>query len=348
MSAGDTRDAPAAPEIIDRLSRAIYPSYALLAGMQLDLFTPLKDHPLDTAGVANAVGVNGDRLQPLLYALVVTGLLLEEKGVFSNSPEADRYLVRDSRDFMGDRHLLWSDIWQSAMRTADSIRMGEPQAKHDFNTMTEAELDAFFGGLHPNAVAAGREFATAHDFSACRTVADVGGGSGGFAIGLAQECPNIQVTVVDLQHVTTVTRRFVEAAGADARVSVASANIVAEAVPGEYDAAILKNFIQVLSPVQAAKALRHVFEAMKPGGVVYVTGHILEDSRRAPAESVLFNVVFLNVYTDGRAYTRSEYSEWLTQAGFSGIDFVDEELVVARKPGTAPTLGSTAGDGESD
>ena len=71
-----------AADTIERLSQAVYPSYAMLAGMQLDLFTPLKDGPLGCAGIARAIGVNADKLQPLLYALVATGLLLEENERF--------------------------------------------------------------------------------------------------------------------------------------------------------------------------------------------------------------------------------------------------------------------------
>ncbi len=33
-------------ETIDKLASAVYPSFAMLAGMQLDLFTPLKDGPM--------------------------------------------------------------------------------------------------------------------------------------------------------------------------------------------------------------------------------------------------------------------------------------------------------------
>lgn len=34
------------PKTIETLADAVYPSFAMLAGMELDLFTPLKDGPL--------------------------------------------------------------------------------------------------------------------------------------------------------------------------------------------------------------------------------------------------------------------------------------------------------------
>ena len=45
------------PETIEGLASAVPPALAMLAGKQLDLFTPLKDGPLSTEQIANALGV---------------------------------------------------------------------------------------------------------------------------------------------------------------------------------------------------------------------------------------------------------------------------------------------------
>ncbi len=60
---------PLKPETIQGLSTAAYSASALLAGMQLDLFTPLKGGVLGGEQIAAAIGVNPARLNPLLYAL---------------------------------------------------------------------------------------------------------------------------------------------------------------------------------------------------------------------------------------------------------------------------------------
>ena len=50
----------------------------MLAGMQLDLFTPLKDGPMSTEQIADALGVRPDNLKGLLYALLAAELLVVE------------------------------------------------------------------------------------------------------------------------------------------------------------------------------------------------------------------------------------------------------------------------------
>jgi hypothetical protein len=83
------------PTTIFRHAYGIYPPMAMLAGMQLDVFTPLKNGPMTAAALASALTLETVKLRPLLYALVHAELLnLVEGDRFANTPEADVYLVR--------------------------------------------------------------------------------------------------------------------------------------------------------------------------------------------------------------------------------------------------------------
>jgi len=79
-----------------RILQSVYPPFAMIAGMQLDLFTPLKDNPMTAEQIASALGVRPAKLKPLLYALVVAGLLNVEGELFVNTDTANRFLVRGS------------------------------------------------------------------------------------------------------------------------------------------------------------------------------------------------------------------------------------------------------------
>jgi hypothetical protein len=66
-------DAIPEPVILDSLNDAVFGAMSVLAGMQLDLFTPLKDRPLSADQIAASLGAEATKLRPLLYALVVVG-----------------------------------------------------------------------------------------------------------------------------------------------------------------------------------------------------------------------------------------------------------------------------------
>jgi hypothetical protein len=140
---------------INRHAEGVFPAMAMLAGMQLDVFTPLKDGPLPASDIAAAIGVKVDKLTPLLYALVVAELLTVDAGRFGNTPEADTYLVRGRSSYLRGEQDFYADIWQAMLKTATTIRTGVPQHKHDFYGMAEDEMVFFFEGLHRRAVTAG-------------------------------------------------------------------------------------------------------------------------------------------------------------------------------------------------
>ena len=263
---------PETPDTINSLADAVFPAMAMLAGMKLDLFTPLKNGPLTTGEIAAEIGVPPRQLGPLLYALVEADLLVVENGRFSNTDEAARFLVKCAPGYVGARHLSFSRQWSGLVKTADSIKSDSPQARLEFSTMSPEELENFYSGSIAAARAAGRGLVERYDFSAYRRLVDVAGGSGGVAVGITESCPNIQATVVDLPSTIPHTQKYLDTAKASGRVGVQAANVVEGPFPGSYDVAVLKSFIQVLSADHARSALRHVNQSMEPGGLCLFWG----------------------------------------------------------------------------
>lgn len=321
---------------IERLNNAVYPSLAMLAGMQLELFTPLAEGPLTAAALADRLGVGAAKLRPLLDALVIAELLVPvTDDRFANAPEAARFLVKGRPDYLGGMHEVLSDFWTAALQTAATIRTGIPQAHHDFNAMSDAELTAFFRGLHGGNLARGRDLLAAGlDLSACRSMLDVGGGSGGLTMALCEALPELTATILELPRVAPITRRFLADAGHDERVTVTVGDAVAAPPAGQFDLAVLSSVVQVLGPADAAALLRHVGQALRPGGRIVIIGRLVDDDRRSPPHLALFNLVFINIYHAGLAYTEGEYRGWLAAAGFIDIErstLAATELITATR-----------------
>ena len=213
---------PLRPDTIEKLNSAVYPSFAMVAGMQLDVFTPLKDGPLSVEDLADALTVKPHKLRPLLYALVAAELLTVEDECFSNTPEAAHFLVRGRPAYLGDTYEGRLRRWQATLHTAETIRTGVPQAKVDYAAMSPDQLEPWYRGIHAEAVAAARTLMARHDFSSARHLVDVGGGSGGLALTIADACPQLQATVIDPVTVTPITQRYIDEAGLAERVHVIS------------------------------------------------------------------------------------------------------------------------------
>jgi hypothetical protein len=329
-----TNPPPVAPDTINRHQSAIYPAMAMLAGMELDVFTPLKDGALTGAEIAAAIGVNSRRLIPLLYALVAAELLKVQDDRFSNTPEAETYLVQGHVSYLGNsRRAYYADIWQAMLKTAASIRSDAPQHKHDFHAMTEAEMMAFFRGQHFNAVAAGEYLARTYDFASAGHIMDVAAGSGGVAIGACQTCPDLTATAVDLPGVISVTRQFLVESTVGDRITTAVGDVIAGSLGARCAIVVIRNLIQVMSLDEAQIAVSNVAKILYPGGRLFVAGAMLDDTRQSPMDLVGQNLMYLNIYDHGMVYTEGEYRDLLANAGL-----VDVEVQLGCMPGGASVV----------
>jgi 2-polyprenyl-3-methyl-5-hydroxy-6-metoxy-1,4-benzoquinol methylase len=314
-----SRDESDLPRTIETLAQATYPSFALQAGMELDVFTPLKDGPLEAAAVATAAGTDPAKTAQLLHALVAIGMMRYDGARFSNSPEANRYLVRGRADYIGMRHHANRRRWESMLRVAETIRTGTPQRGMDYAAMSSELRESFYRGTFTECLAAGRELATRLDFSTCHHLVDVGGGSGGVSVAMAEAWPHLSVTLADLPSTVAVAERYISEAGLKSRIELKPTDIATGGLEGTYDVAIMRGLIPVLTPPQIRAALRNVHHALEPSSPLYVVGWILDDARSSPLSYATYNLLFVNDYENALIHTESEHRLWLTEAGFADI-----------------------------
>ena len=312
--------APSPPATIQRLQAGVAPALAMLAGMQLGVFTQLADKPLTGAEIAARLGVAEERLSRLLYALVLSDLLEFREHRFANTAEAAAFLAEGRPGYIGATHELWSQLWQADLGTAASIRSGRPVALHDFATAGDAEMAAMLRGMHPHTTAAGRDLMQRFDFSGYRSVVDIGGGTGGLAAALCEANPTLQATLFDLSRTASLAAPILRASAGGDRVAVEPGDILAAPPSGVHDAAIVRALVQVLGSTDARRAIVNTGAAVRSGGHVYILGGgKLDDDRLGPRPAVFWSVTFMNIYAAGASYTEAEHAEWLADAGCGDV-----------------------------
>src|SRR4051794_5075510 len=139
---------PPSPQNITQKLICAFPPAALLAALELELFTALAEQALTGEELAHAMGVRPRRLLPILNVLLLSGLLKSEGDRFVNGEEALCYLIKGKSTYIGGIHELYADLYRAVLSTAASIREDRPIARHDFATMSDEELASFFRGLH--------------------------------------------------------------------------------------------------------------------------------------------------------------------------------------------------------
>jgi SAM-dependent methyltransferase len=336
----ESDDAPPAPDRIRAIEAAVGPAFALLAGMQLGLFTALGGETLTAETLAARLGLPAPRLRRLLDALVVAGLLLAEGDAYTNGAEARHFLDETKPGSIAGEHALLAMLWRADLMTAESIRTGRPAALHDYRSDDVAGATAFFGSLAAGALAFGAELARER-LDGVATILDVGGGAGHTALGMLRARPALRPTVLELGPTLDVARAMLAAEPDAAAIRLQPDDITVAAPAGRFDALLMKAFLQCLGPDEARRAVGHAYACLRPGGRIFIAGAgILDDGGRSPAGAVFFDLTFMNIYPAGASHRRRDYVDWLEAAGFGEVDISalpSGTLVISARRPLAPT-----------
>src|SRR2546428_152498 len=100
-----------------------------------------------------------------------------------------------------------------------------------------------------------RRLAKEFDFSGCRSVIDVGGGSGSGLLGLLEAYPKLRGTLFELPPIAAIAETLLRGAAHADRIAIEAGDITAAPPESRHDAAICMQLIQVLSPADAARAI---------------------------------------------------------------------------------------------
>lgn len=306
---------------ISQLVTDIYGSLALLAAMQIDLFTPLGAGPMKLDDLAGRLTIPPARLRRLINLLVAEGLLIElADGRIANGEEARKSLVRGRPHYRGQAHEAYATAWAACLKTAESLSTGHPAAPLIFDTSDPERVEAVLRGLAPQAVGGGVEMLKRLDLSRYHHLLDIGGGSGALSITLLAALPNLTATVFDLPAILPAAQAMLAEEPQADRCRIIGGDALDGPLPS-HDLAVMRNFLQLFGPDDICRALAACRAALAPEGLLCITGYLLDDDRRGPPLALGADLLFLNYYEEGAAYTREEYRGWLRETGFNTLAF---------------------------
>jgi hypothetical protein len=177
-----------------------------------------------------------------------------------------------------------------------------PEAAHTF--------DEALAGLRSQATRAMLDLV---DFSAARTLVDVGGGTGSLLAAVLARYPAIQGILFDRPHVVEQAERHLRAAGMRDRCVLAGGDFFAAVPPGG-DVYLLRHIVHDWDDDRAVRILACCRRAMQRPARLLLIESIVEPGNDLSLAKV-FDLVMLAV-TGGMERTEAEYRELCAAAGF--------------------------------
>jgi len=313
---------------------------ALQAAVVLRIFDHLGGRGATAAEVAQACAAAPAATAILLDALVGLGLLRKSGARYTNGADAARHLVSTSPLSLCDLIRFAAGRYPEWARLPEVVLTGKPARPHDMYQHDAGETRAFIRGMHNLAVARGDAFSLPRlvDLSRSRTLVDLGGGPGTYAIHLCKAYPRLHATIIDFRGSLGVAREIVAEHRMEDRIALREGNILTDPIDGPYDAALVSNIVHGEDFETNRRFMKKVFDALAPGGMIIVKDHLMDRSLTKPAGGAVFALAML-MYTPGRCYGAHEIKGWLEEAGFRGAvkrripGTTSVAVMIARKPG---------------
>ncbi len=306
---GDFRDVVATY----RLPRIIF------TALDLDLFTAIGAASWTVPSLAKKLRVSARGLDILCRNLACAGLLIKSGSRYRNSPLASGELNKKSPAYRRAYLDLLRNHWDDWSKLTRSVRSGRPVGDNDAPD-EPAYRRRFSWAMHHRSLDVAPKVAGQVDLRSARTLLDLGGGPGTYALAFLKRNPALRATVCDRAPALAVAREIAATVPHGKRLSYLPLDFVAKPIPGRYDVIWFSNVLHIYSPEENRRLFRKMARALALGGRLLIQDAFLHDANGLyPQEASLFAVTMLLFTDGGDTYSVRDTTAWLRQAGFGRV-----------------------------
>jgi hypothetical protein len=303
-----------------QMATAHWVSHIVSVAAKLNLADHLAKGPQSADTLAGPTGTHAPSLYRLMRTLANLGILTEDASHrFALTPLGDALrtgapgsaratILTIASDWWvrGFEHLLYSvQTGKSGFEKMLGMPIFDWLAKHPEEASMFSETMVGFHGAEPSAVAA------AYDFSALKTIVDVGGATGNLLTTILGRYPKSSGILYDLPHVVSDAPALIEARGLTDRVKIQAGSFF-ERVPSGGDAYLLSHIIHDWSEEQCLTILGHCQRAMNSDSRLLIIEMVLPEGN-TPHPGKMLDMMML-VGPGGQERTEQEYGTLLAKA----------------------------------
>jgi hypothetical protein len=313
---------PADFQLVNQLVNGFWTTQVLNVAVQLGIPEQLASGPKNATSIAHAAQAHPPSVFRLLRALHTLGVCRAVDSETFELTTAGHILRADVPRSLRGRALFSGDmLWQQfgdlayVVKTGNKTRVVEtgPEAFKKLSA-DPVRVDSFQRAMAEGSVRAARDAVAAYDFSTFASVLDLGGGYGGVLSVLLAAHPRMTGAVCDLAYLAAAASRYLQEAGVGARAKFVAGDFF-DAVPGPYDAYVLKFIIHDWDDGLALKILRNIHRAAAPSTTVILLEQVIPENLSTAASDQAVIRADLTMMTIGSGErTVAEYRQLLSQA----------------------------------
>jgi hypothetical protein len=310
-------------QVLMQTTQGIWIAQAVATAARLGIADALaRSQPQESTALARAVGANAEALARLLRTLASLGVLSEPRPHEYALTSVGALLRSDVPGSMRDWLIAETDTphWQAWGQLHEGVRSGQTVVPklfgmhiYDYYAGHPEDLARFSRAMGNVSAMAAEGTLQHYDFSRARHIVDVGGAHGDLLLAILGGNPHARGTIFDRPHVVETARRAIQAKGYENRCEAVGGDFF-QAVPPGGDLYVLKFILIDWKDAEAIRILNNCRTAITSDGrLLVIEMTIPDDNHPSPGQLLDLNML---VMTGGQERTQSEYGNLLAEAGF--------------------------------
>ncbi len=312
-------------EDILELGYSFFKPKVLLTAIRLNIFDIIGDNGLSADDVASNLNSDKEATEVFLDAIASLGLLEKERNQYFNTEKGKVVFISGKVRCLGDMILLQDVMWNAWSKLEESIISGRPARKPDMFQGEKEETRNFILAMNNTAIGIAPKVSKVIDLSNCKSLIDIGGGSGAYSVFFCKENSNLEAVILDLPGTLKITKELISNLDISHRIQLMEGDFNKQ-IEGRYDVAFLSNIIHCEGERENIALIKRVYSALNSGGKIIIQDFMLGNDKTSPTFPALFSLNMLLFTENGRSYSFQEIEDWLKEAGFHDLTRMNIKL----------------------
>mgnify|MGYP001198817731 FL=1 len=287
---------------LQKHSWAFTQSAVLFTAIENGLFTSFSLRGDSLATIAKDAGITENNAKRMITALLTLELVERAGDGFCNAPDVERFLVEDTRSYVG-RWITWFhhqwNAWGELGKRLEDTGPEDPLGFYD-ESFTVDHARRYHQATASVGMGAARKFMSEVPLDGRNLLFDLGGGSGAYSIEAAKRNPGLKAVVLDLPEVVlVVTRDFIKELGADA--------------------ILMNSNLPQYSGDMICQVLGKAFDALAPGGEMHICGEMVNEDWSGPLIPAMCSVHGVLFHSTALPHTPTDCIRYFEETGFEDV-----------------------------
>ena len=287
----------------------------IMVATKIGIFESLAKSSLPAEDVAIRTQTDRKAVAKLLNVLVHLGYVSQQNQLYTLTPLARQWMLKDSPASLYDKMLFQFMEWKLVEHYEDYIRTGEPVNMHQI--FDAQQWETYQKGMRSVAGTSAWEIVRRTPIPKNATaLLDIGGAHGYYSVALCRRYPQLNAVILDLPEAIAHAGKILEKEKMGDRVQHRAGNVLTEDLGEEkWDVVFIASLVHHFDDATNRELAQKIARSLRPGGV-YIVQDFIREAKPTQGDHLgaLLDLFFAATSQSG-TWSVEEIRYWQQQGG---------------------------------